>query len=321
MGKTSYYRCRKTGAVWKREPAIRGFHRWRRFPHPLPRAPRQHSTGLELDAPDFLDLDLLDAVDEVLCPDTNVKEFKARCRVPLYPGRWNVWAIAVRLREGMTEESIRSDIEALFGRGIASRTGVRTDPWFRERGRATNLSIGFFWPGEDTPHPEGEIVDVDALAAAQERAATEYQGSPGATIAADASEHCPDVEMSAPITVVMVSFVYRGDSTTMPWPVTRRLNAPIGNPLLPFGEATLLDIWCPDNPDYAVLEVFDAPRVKAVPGDPDGPGIPWKEYLDSFLRSVSEAPSRSIDAAKWVGIGAVVLGLGWLASQFSGRRR
>ena len=262
------------------------------------------------------------ALSELACSDVDVSAFKEKCRVPLYPQKWNVWVLLRSLEDNPTVEQMQDELRELFGCDVVSRNFVRTDPWFYDRGRVQGLTYGFFLPEKEKTYPPF-VADTDALDAALDAVAVKYQGQPDGYVGAvNITDGGACAELQPPpgnYTAVTVAFVYRGFDVDMPWPVNRRVEsswlknlpewASLGMLAL-IGEASTIDLYCPTNPRWVVSDVM-APGEddSAVPlpsqavGDAcqtDSPGFDWGEVLEAVTPGGSETIEAVGDAAKVV---------------------
>lgn len=128
------------------------------------------------------------------CGDVDIEAFKASCRAPLFPNRWNTWSLFRTTTDNPSrtelEEKSRAVLDLWFG-GIFGRP-------FQDL--ATNVELVTFDDPGDGKEPFGRNVDP----VARKEDCTQFMYlRPG------------------PYVRVGVRFAYRGTATNMPWPVHR----------------------------------------------------------------------------------------------------
>ena len=279
------------------------------------------------------------ALSELACGDVDVSEFKERCRIPLFPQKWNVWVLLRSLEDNPTVEQMCDELKELFGCDVVSRNLVRTDPWFYDRGRVQGLTSGFFLIETDQAResfPPPALADWDKLDKSLDVVAARFQGQPGGWEPAVNMGDDPRCAALQPppgnYTAVTVAFVYRGHDVDMAWPVNRRVESSwlkslplwakiaVSGGLLPLlGEATTVDLYCPTNARWVVSDVLKPGEdTSAVPepsdavGDAcrtDHPGFSWAEIIEAVTPGGAETIEAVGDAAKMVATLAV-LGFG-----------
>lgn len=274
-------------------------------------------------------LDFDAEIDELLC-SADVRSQEERCRIPLFPDKWNVWLMAIRVTEDLTQRQITDEIFALMGQALtlgkpASLVGIHFDPWFKDDAKnVSNLSVGFFMPDEYDPEAE-EIWDADKLDAEMQHVFGEEASS--IEVVADVSgtggtgfPSCPAIEINTPpITFAIVSFFYRGTNQEMRWPLTKRIRIGdlplaartsllaipgIGPTLALDGDNAVMDIWCTKDPDYSMVEAYSPPN-RPAPKEDDEKGIDWGNLI---IPGSGEGTLEDIsDTAKYVGVGLLAL--------------
>lgn len=286
------------------------------------------------------------ALSELACGDVDVSEFKERCRLPLFPQKWNVWVMLRSLDDNPTVEQMREELKELFGCDAVSRNLVRTDPWFYDRGRIQGLTSGFFLQETDqvrADFPPPSLADWDKLDKSLDAVAKRFQGQPDGYVAAaswNAEGACAELKPpQGNYTAVTVAFVYRGHDVDMPWPVNRRVqsailkNMPlwaqivISGGLLPLiGAATTIDLYCPTNPRWIVSDAMKPGEdTSAVPAPSeavgeacktDHPGFSWAEMIEAVTPGGAETIEAVGDAAKVVAGVALAIGAVYVLSRF-----
>lgn len=204
------------------------------------------------------------------CYGVDTKLFAEKCRLPLLPGDWNVWEIWRTNRDGATWK------EGLENPGP---TGQRPDgaTWGPLLpGQVPGLKYVLHWWLEKNTWLPTWKKDFDNLIVAASPASTAiiqgktYQVSDlmGTQIAASNDrEHtkCSPYFISVPelaggsVLKYYVAFIYRGNKTSIPWPVYRFED---------FGLASLWETHCPVAADFAVMKVWRAPAAIPRPEKP-----------------------------------------------------
>lgn len=272
------------------------------------------------------------AISKIVCPQVDIDAFRKSCRAPLYRDRWNVWTLLRSLDDSPTISQMEKELGDLFGCDASSRNFVRTDPWFRDRGRVQGLTLGFFLPMEDTPQEPPALVDWAGIESAIIEVTQKYQGQTEVIVSAKLSDQVCAGAKPPPgnYTMVTAAFVYRGSDPDIPWPVSRRIRTelvPGGALGLPgiAAEIAELDIYCPENPRWILSDVIKpSPEPRNVPaprdsvGDAcqtDEPGFKWGEVMAHVIPGGARTIEAATDAMWFVGIAVAIAAGVYVISQ------
>lgn len=181
------------------------------------------------------------------------------CHVPLRKG-WNTWVLARVLEpdEEITAEELRAEVSQLIGltpAGLATSAGT----WFPSNDVA-EISINTFLGGEAPNY-----TDDGALADAERAIAQRAWGDIGLRGVETIVDKCPEVTANpdgSGVTMVILDFVWRGESTQVPWPTTRWLRTP-GIPFV-IGAARI-QRWCKSDVDWYLAEYWGDQADREVP--------------------------------------------------------
>jgi hypothetical protein len=178
----------------------------------------------------------------------DIVKFKDTYRIPLYPGKWNVWLVRRTIRDDPSESWVKT-----------SFWNVLNFKWLNKNPSVVPVYTGAI---EEKPQSWGGSFDhlsVTVSPAPQDLA----KFSPVASI----SSHAVPVTINGKFEYVLVAFVYRGASQDMAWPVWQTA---IGQ---------FFNNWCPEGADWAVDTVYDPPNIP-VPPEPS--------WMDLFAETVSD---------------------------------
>ena len=170
-------------------------------------------------------MSLSNVIGDLGCPGVDVDAFRASCRVPLYPERWNRWLLWRTARDNPSVLDVERSTFAVMRK------------WFE----LVEQPSGFSWPGKG----EGKIDNLILRMVPYD-----WTGGWGPSIAR--REQCSPVPMMRPGTGmplgIAVEFVFRGMATNMAWPVHRP--AVIGS-------------YCPIGADWMLARAYAAPATEA----------------------------------------------------------
>jgi hypothetical protein len=208
---------------------------------------------------------------DVGCPEPIIDAWKATCQIPLFPGKWNTWAMARHISDELPRHEIVDRAHRAFRF------------WFREGAAIPRVTLGNAdnWSGELV----GSADLFPSAAAVQRRIAVSV-----VDCALGWDEQHPDHKVSLKgrgFAVVVVRFVYRGSETSMPWPSVRQTALPAVIPpqlwqSLPGVVAMIagsphLSEWCPSAADWLVTAVYEPDPSEPVPAPgswvPTIPGV------------------------------------------------
>lgn len=188
---------------------------------------------------------------DILCPGVDVDEYKASCRVPLFPNQWNVWEVWVSTSSAKTPSQV-IDLARNFMRHVFAGHSLTFGPQVTqgpsEYVTASIGAYGGFGADNQPKGARGQVVRREDLTC----------------------DVLPTVESGQAPMLVTIAFVFRGNETSWPWPT-------LGNRPASVFDATQTG-WCPINA-IAVLQRALIP----VPGErvPEPGGI-WQNIKDEF---------------------------------------
>lgn len=229
------------------------------------------------------------------------EDFQAKCRVPLVPGGWNVWHLAISNRHATPPDRIKQLVAWAmnwwFGM-IPGGSKVWTDNFDSYTIRV--LPAGKIPPASWTVlGPDGK----PANSAAEYVQIASYRDSERLTCSKALIDVDRDMSGNNPALDVWVEFVYRGTSNTMPWPAWKE-----GYQWLPTGpnaspKPELVNDWCPTDANIVLAEAYRFTRPKAVPAKPSVVGQILPSTLD---------PTKSLTGVVFWGI--IGVGTVWMVS-------
>jgi hypothetical protein len=194
-------------------------------------------------------MSLSDVVGDLGCWGVDVDAFKASCRVPLYPEQWNRWFLWRTARDNASAADVerstfavmRKWFEMVEGPSGLSSPGM-SDIWTPSRGKVDNMRISLV--------PWDWSADWGRVTARAEDCTPTPTPAPGGRLG------------------VAVEFVYRGQPTSMPWPV----HSP-----------AIIGRYCPTEADWMLVRAY------APPSSPTPPEKTAAEEAGAALRKAGAA--------------------------------
>lgn len=218
------------------------------------------------------------AAGALLC-DVEPDEFRATCRIPLFPEQWNTWLVVRTLAHPGELDLSRGELEDMT-RAVLRR-------WFAESASVPTHTAGMIDNAKITvgaPIPAGAPVEVPEELRARER------------LASLADCPMPTRLRSGPYVPIVVQFVSRGVERDMPWPARRVVTGPLG--IGAFGS------WCPVDADWLLESVWGPIPGEDVPDPPKTlPGLPDVPVPD--FSGLADAAGGLARAVAW-GVGGVL---------------
>lgn len=172
----------------------------------------------------------------LFCGDLDLEEWRAKNRAPIYPEQWNVWLLNRTLRDNPSANELDVVTKNVMAKIFAQSVGV-------DHGQIDHLEIRSLYAPQ--ANAWGQYLDEAKKAAALSSLQLVKNRS--------SLDPIPFL-VAGPSTQLVVSFVLRGSSTSIPWPCWK---------------AQVLNPWCPIEADYTVESVY-APPPRPVPPEPAG---------------------------------------------------
>jgi hypothetical protein len=212
---------------------------------------------------------------EWLCP-TNVEEWKAANKAPLFPGVWNRWLLARTGRDNPDDKTLRDTLAAVMTRwfpngdwGRAEVLVTYTVPAGSARSGQVTTSAGVadlihvvkVWRGQKFPPVLPAVKRREQL-----------------TVLPTLRSGYDDVYM-------LIEFVYRGTAREMPWPVYRAADS-----------IFTYSGWCPIEADWMLVQALQ-PDVTEKPPSPLTPGEKVVTNVQSYVPTIAVVGGLVVIAA------------------------
>ncbi len=227
--------------------------------------------------------------------DEDEEKFQETCAIPLLPNSWNTWLLARTVLDEPAMADLPQKTET-FLKWVFSKGTVYGRLF--QSGEIDSVRVKVLGTAESLI-PQNVVNDL----AAQKQV-------PIATLDGCQKLWPGELGMRAqdgktPFVLVLVSFVYRGTRTAMPWPASRGIAAGLSPVTLP----VLTAEWCPADTDWLLTAAF-SPGDTPLPGRPKDK--PWLDVEDPFgiKAALKGALKSGATGFGWaLGLGVTAVGL------------